>query len=42
MNNIIHSLDVDWEQKILNTNLNDDFKKIYISAIKKENIIQKK
>lgn len=42
MNNITQSLDADWEQKILNTNLNDDFKKTYISAIEKENSIQKK
>lgn len=42
MNNITQSLDADWEQKILSTNLNDDFKKTYISAIRKENSIQKK
>lgn len=42
MNNITQSLDVNWEQKILNTNLNNNFKKAYISAIKKENSIQKK
>ena len=42
MNNITQSLDADWEQKILSTDLNDDFKKTYISAIRKENSIQKK
>ena len=42
MNNITQSLDADWEQKILSTNLNDDFKNTFISAIKKENNIQKK
>lgn len=42
MNNIIQSLDADWEQKILSTNLNDDFKNTFISAIKKENNIHKK
>lgn len=42
MNNITQYLDADWEQKILRTNLNDNFKKTYISAIKKVNSIQKK